>query len=398
MSLPESILDLSVLIVDDKSNMRRTIKNILRKAGFTRTLEAEDGDTALERIRYSKVDLILLDWNMPRMKGIEVLRELRAREKYRDLMVLMVTGEEQQATVAEAIEGTVDHYLTKPFTPERLLDRIKLLWDSRTNPTKIDLHLKKGWNHLEREEGEEALAEFKLALFENPQSPRTYHSLGRAYDSLKDPKKAKAHYQQAVEMAPQFLMAHVDQAELHEKQGELAEAAASLEKAIRINPNNLDRRIKLGQILIKQQEKARALEIFSKVIERSGETDVDIVTKVGDALLEAGMGAEAEGFLSRGLSNVPGAVILKNRLGIAFRIQGKYKEAIDNYRSALKESPDDENLLYNLGRAYHDDGQEEKAALIMKQAIRINPDFAAAKQFLVKVLGVKLPDGPGGFS
>ena len=204
MPLSESILDLHVLIVDDKSNMRRTIKNILRKAGFTRILEAEDGDTALERIRFSRVDLVLLDWNMPRLPGIEVLRELRGDERYNDLMVLMITGEERESTVAEAIEDAVDHYMTKPFTPELMLDKIRALWESRINPPKIDLCLRRGWACLEREEYEEALAEFKLALFENPNSPRTYHALGRAYEALKDLKKARAHYHHAAEMAPKF--------------------------------------------------------------------------------------------------------------------------------------------------------------------------------------------------
>ncbi len=398
MPLPDSLLDLNVLIVDDKSNMRRTIKNILRKSGFTKFLEADDGDKALEKIRHSKVDLVLLDWNMPRLPGIEVLRELRADERYNDLMVLMITGEERESTVAEAVEDEVDQYLTKPFTPERMMEKINTLWESRVSPSKIDLCLKKGRACLEREEYEEALAEFKLALFENPNSPRTFHALGQAYEALKDLKKARAHYQQAVDLAPKFLKAHTSLADLYVALNELPVAVESLKKAVEISPNNLNRRIRLGQLMLKLKEQEQAMEIFHDVVNKGGQDNVEIITKVGDALLEADLGAEAEMFITRGLSNVPEEVILQNRLGIAFRIQGKYKEAIENYRSALKKTPDDENLLYNLGRAYHDNGQKEKAVLVMKQAARINPDFAAAKMYLKMVLNVDPGNGAEGYS
>ncbi len=389
----DNILDLNILIVDDKPNMRKTIKNLLRKVGFTNFQEAEDGDTALARIRNSRVDLVLLDWNMPRLPGIEVLREIRADERCNDLMVLMITGEEREDTVAEAIEDEVDEYLTKPFTPERMMKKIKLLWESRVNPSKIARCLTKGRCCLEQEEYEEALAEFKLALFENPNSPRTYHALGQAYEGLKDLKKARAHYQRAVEMAPKFLRAFNSLSDLSVTMNDLPVAVESLREAVRISPNNLDRRIKLGQLLLKLKQQDEALDIFHKVIANAGQDNVTIITRVSDALLDAELGAEAEMFISQGLSTVPDDVVLQNRLGIAFRIQGKYKEAIDNYRGALKKTPDDENLQYNLGRAYHDYGQREKAVAAMKKAIEINPDFAAAKMYLKMYLNVSEEDG-----
>ena len=277
----DNMLDLRILIVDDKPNMRKTIKNLLRKMGFKHFQEAEDGDTALAKIRNSSVELLLLDWNMPRLRGIEVLRELRADEKYNDMMVLMITGEEREDTVAEAIEDEVDQYLTKPFTPDRMMEKIKLLWESRVNPSKIDRCLAKGRECLDREEYEEALAEFKLALFENPNSPRTFHALGQAYEALKELKKARAHYQKAVEMAPKFLKAFNSLSELCVTMNDLPVAVESLREAIRISPNNMDRRIKLGQLLLKLKQQEEALEIFHKVIANAGPENVTIITRCG---------------------------------------------------------------------------------------------------------------------
>ena len=81
-----------VLIVDDFSTMRRIIKNLLSDLGFNNSVEAEDGHSALSVLRQDAVELVVTDWNMPGMSGIELLRAIRADPKFRTLPVLMVTA------------------------------------------------------------------------------------------------------------------------------------------------------------------------------------------------------------------------------------------------------------------------------------------------------------------
>lgn len=85
--------DTKILVVDDFSTMRRIVKNLLKELGFANVQEAKDGVEALKKLRADTYDLVVSDWNMPNMTGIELLREIRADTKLRHLPVLMVSAE-----------------------------------------------------------------------------------------------------------------------------------------------------------------------------------------------------------------------------------------------------------------------------------------------------------------
>lgn len=115
------------LIVDDFPTMRRIVKNLLGDLGFTNTVEADDGETALPVLKGGGIQFVVTDWNMPGMTGIELLKAIRADEELAHLPVLMVTAEADKAQIVEAAQAGVSGYIIKPFTAETLkekLDRI----------------------------------------------------------------------------------------------------------------------------------------------------------------------------------------------------------------------------------------------------------------------------------
>jgi len=114
-----------VMVVDDSATMRRIIKGILYQIGFNNVVEADDGTTALELLRKQKVDLIISDWNMPKMPGIELLKAIRSDESLKDIKFIMVTAEAQKESVLEAIRNGVNQYIVKPFTPETLREKLE---------------------------------------------------------------------------------------------------------------------------------------------------------------------------------------------------------------------------------------------------------------------------------
>ena len=116
--------DMTALVVDDFATMRRIVRNILRDLEFKNILEAEDGTAALEVLKTNKVDLIVSDWNMPKMTGIELLRKVRASEEFADIPFLMVTAEAQQENIIEAVQAKVSNYIVKPFTAETMKQKI----------------------------------------------------------------------------------------------------------------------------------------------------------------------------------------------------------------------------------------------------------------------------------
>ena len=114
-----------VLIVDDFSTMRRILKNILKQIGFTNISEADDGSTAWEELQKNSFDLIICDWNMPKMSGIELLKKVRADDTYKDIPFLMVTAEAQKQNVIEAVQAGVSNYVVKPFTAESISEKLE---------------------------------------------------------------------------------------------------------------------------------------------------------------------------------------------------------------------------------------------------------------------------------
>lgn len=113
----------SFLIVDDSKFVRHVAKEILDKLGFE-TNEADDGDTALEACEKSMPDAILLDWNMPRMDGIDFMRELRQRPGGSVPKILFCTANNELEDVQKAISEGADEYIMKPFDED--IVRLKL--------------------------------------------------------------------------------------------------------------------------------------------------------------------------------------------------------------------------------------------------------------------------------
>ena len=109
---------MNVLIVDDFATMRRIIKGVLKQLGFNNLIEAEDGDTALQELKKEKIGLIVSDWNMPNMTGLDLLKAVRADKDLKDIPFLMVTAEGQKENVIQAVQAGVSNYIVKPFTPE----------------------------------------------------------------------------------------------------------------------------------------------------------------------------------------------------------------------------------------------------------------------------------------
>ncbi len=116
--------DMKVLVVDDFATMRRIVKNILRELDFKDIVEAENGAAAVKILESQDIDLIVSDWNMPKMTGLDLLKWVRANEKTKNLPFLMVTAEAQKENVVEAVKAKVSNYIVKPFTAAVLAEKL----------------------------------------------------------------------------------------------------------------------------------------------------------------------------------------------------------------------------------------------------------------------------------
>ena len=115
------------LVVDDSSAMRAILGMTLKRRGFE-ILQAKDGQDALNVLdSRGKVELILIDWNMPGMNGLELLRRIRGLPQYAGTQILMVTTETGIEQMSEALSAGANEYIMKPFTPDVVMDKLEML-------------------------------------------------------------------------------------------------------------------------------------------------------------------------------------------------------------------------------------------------------------------------------
>jgi len=117
-------MNMKVLIVDDYKTMLRILRNLLRQLNFNNIDEAIDGSSAIQKLRQEDFGLVISDWNMEPMTGIELLREVRADDKLKHLPFIMITAESKSENVIAAKEAGVSNYIVKPFNAETLKTKI----------------------------------------------------------------------------------------------------------------------------------------------------------------------------------------------------------------------------------------------------------------------------------
>lgn len=119
-------MGMNVLVIDDSSVMRKMITRALRQCDLDATVAAEAGNglEGLEALGGQAFDLVLCDWNMPEMDGLQFIKEARKSSK---TPIVMLTTESSRERVMEAMEAGADGYVTKPFTPEKLTEKLSLI-------------------------------------------------------------------------------------------------------------------------------------------------------------------------------------------------------------------------------------------------------------------------------
>lgn len=117
---------MKILTIDDSTTMRRIIINTLARIGYKDVVEADNGKIGLQKLDVGGVDLIITDWNMPEMDGLEFVKRCRAGD-FAKVPILLVTTNGAKEDIVEALQAGVNDYVVKPFTPETLKEKIELL-------------------------------------------------------------------------------------------------------------------------------------------------------------------------------------------------------------------------------------------------------------------------------
>ena len=124
-------MNMPILIADDYKTMLKIIRNLLKQLGFGNVEEATDGDAALQKIRNKNYGLVISDWNMEPMSGLQLLKEIRLDAKLKDVSFIMITAESKTENVIAAKEAGVNGYIVKPFTAAILKSKMNTVLAGR---------------------------------------------------------------------------------------------------------------------------------------------------------------------------------------------------------------------------------------------------------------------------
>jgi len=117
---------MKILVVDDSSTMRRIIVNTLGRLGYKDVVQAADGVEAWDALQANEdIGVVITDWNMPNMNGLELVKKIRAQDKYKTMPIIMVTTEGGKKEVIIALKAGVNNYIVKPFTPQVLKEKLE---------------------------------------------------------------------------------------------------------------------------------------------------------------------------------------------------------------------------------------------------------------------------------
>ncbi len=123
---------IKILIIDDSMIMRKIIKSHLAKIGYLDVIEAPNGKEGLKKLSEEKIDLIFCDWNMPEMNGLQFVQAIKEKETYQNIPIIMLTTVTTQDEVLAALKAGANSYITKPFKPENLKEKIEEVFKDKS--------------------------------------------------------------------------------------------------------------------------------------------------------------------------------------------------------------------------------------------------------------------------
>jgi two-component system chemotaxis response regulator CheY len=319
----------SVMVADDMQTMRLLLTQSLRGAGFEEVHRAADGETALRMMLDLNTDLAVVDWNMPRMDGLELLEAVRTNAELLDLVFIMVTAETLDAKVIQAAEEQQDAYLTKPISPEKLSRRLELILEKRLVTARSQLYEVKGESDL-------AVDLFIAAVHNRPSARWPLFGLGSVLFRLGRWKDAEKTYTRILELDQTALAAMVELGRVKEAGGDPQAAREIYLGAIRKSPQLFRAYDALAESLYRAGDLQAALEIVQGAMRAQGTEKADRQELMAQLLFGLNRPSEAEAAIQKAMALKPLRKQVSNNLALGKTrlAQKRSEEAIADFRQA----------------------------------------------------------------
>jgi two-component system chemotaxis response regulator CheY len=371
----------NVLIVDDQPRMREMIRDMLRKNGFDNLFFAESGKQALKFIVKQEVNLVITDWNMPNMTGIELLKQIKRDPLFFAIPVMMISDEIAEDKVMYALEEGTDGFLVKPFSENDLIKNVKQVMaksDSKDKMSQIIFEMRR---MMLSKQYKEALA-IGLEVLKYSKNQRVALLTCECFYQIEDYDKAMS------------MMADTDDdrrssqqtnlmGKIHLGLGQFSEGIVALEQAVRINPLNHERKLDLAGAYFSTGKTAEAEKIIRNIL-NSKPTDLELVG-IAQIYLDQNNLDRAGEYLRQTVDPIKESVHVFNNYAVALRRADRMEDATEIYLKCLKIDPESDVLNYNLAVLYAKSSKFKEAREFASEALKLNPENRHAEELLQKI-------------
>ncbi|MDO5483834.1 MAG: tetratricopeptide repeat protein [Desulfovibrionaceae bacterium] len=316
------------------------------------------------------------------------------KQAFPSVRLIFITADTQKERLMLLIEAGADSFIIKPVSTNTILEK---LGRAITPMTALGKALEHTRRLFEQGKYEEAQATCQKILAAKPGNPTALLLLGRICQAMKDYAGARNAYEQAAQSSDEFLAPIQHLVDLFTETGQTEEQISYLEKLDNLSPLNISRKVMLGEIYMARGEAEKADGMFSVAMDQATKEAMDhlsdISSRIAGLYADSGDPAKAEKVLrdtiaAKGNFLSRKDLFLFNKLGISLRRQGRWMDAIHEYRRASRLAPDDESIFYNLGMAYAEGEDFIQGKANMLKALEINPQLPMSSPGIAFNIGI----------
>jgi two-component system chemotaxis response regulator CheY len=371
----------SLLVVDDLPQMRDMLRAMLKKNGYANLSMADSGKHALTFIASKHIDLVMTDWTMPNMSGIELLKHIKGDPNLYRIPVLMISDERASDKVLYAVEEGADGFMVKPFSENDLIKNIKLALAKSASMGELNEKISEMQRLKLSKQYREAL-ELGFEILKRGKNQRVALMTCECLYQVEEYDKAIGMIADTDEKSRSSqhsnLLGKIHLSLKHYDQGIVA-----LEQAVKINPLNYERKIDLAGAYLAAGRKAEAEKVLVGIL-NARPTDLELVS-IAQIYLDQDQMDKAGDCLKRTVDPIKETVPVFNNYAVALRRADRLEDATDIYLKCLRIDPNSDVLHYNLAVLYAKSGKFNEAKEAAANALKLNPDNEHTKDLLTKL-------------
>jgi two-component system chemotaxis response regulator CheY len=377
-----------ILLVDDLPQMREMVRAMLKANRFVNVANADSGKEGMRLLCSKPVDIVITDWNMPHMTGIELLKLIKTDPKLFQIPVLMISDEISSDKVLCALEEGVDGFLVKPFSEDKLIHNVRDLLHSITHSDSLQEFIFQMKHAMLSNEYTDAM-EIGHEILKRRNHPRVALMMCECLYNVKDYEKAIDMIVDTDEGSRTSMQTNL-LGKIYMSIGKHSQGILYLEQATKRNPLNNERKIDLARALLSIGNTKEGEKVIATIM-NSNPTDLNLVA-IAQIYLDREDIQTAGVYLEQTVDPIPETVGVFNNYAVALRKVNRFEDAVRIYRKCLKIAPDSDVLYYNLAVLQATMGNFKDSLRTLESALKINSDNEPARNLMERVKA-QMPSG-----